>query len=202
MSKERKTQQRTIESRKKLLDAAYRLFIEKGYYNTNTKEIARYAGISIGNFYNYYQDKCEIYCALLEIYTTDSCKAMEELLGKLAELEGRCAYQDFLSSNIRQLLDRAADTKKFFEDSIVIAKESTRVQSILLRAEEDIIAILESFLKMRFPDSHVNFYTRARMIYVITDQIAKDILCVQTGPQREEYIHIFIDEIIHLSFDL
>lgn len=202
MSNERKTQQRTVESRKKLLDAAYSLFVEKGYYNTNTKEIARYAGISIGSFYNYYQDKCEIYCALLEVYTTDSCKAMQELVGKLAELESRSAYQDFLSSYIRQLLDRAADTKKFFEDSVVIAKESTLVQSILSRAEENIIAILESFLKKRFPDRQDNFYTRARMIYVITDQVAKDILCVHTAPQREEYIHIFVNEIIHLSFDL
>lgn len=202
MSNERKTQQRTIESRKKLLDAAYSLFVEKGYYNTNTKEIARYAGISIGNFYNYYQDKCEIYCALLEAYITDSCRAMQELADKLTEFESRSAYQDFLSSFIRQLLDRAADTKKFFEDSVVIAKESTLVQSILSRADEDIIAILESFLKKRYPDRQDDFYTKARMVYVISDQVAKDILCVQTEPQREDYIHIFVKEIIHLSFDL
>ena len=66
-----------FESRKKLLHAAYKLFAEKGYYNTNTKEITRYAGISIGNFYNYYQDKGEIYCALLMEYTADSCRAMQ-----------------------------------------------------------------------------------------------------------------------------
>ena len=68
MGTERKIQQRTVENRKKLLCAAYSLFVNKGYYNTNTKEIARLAGVSIGNFYNYYQDKGEIYCALLEEY--------------------------------------------------------------------------------------------------------------------------------------
>lgn len=46
----RQVQQRTIESRKKLLKASYELFSEKGYYKTNTKEIVRRAGISIGNF--------------------------------------------------------------------------------------------------------------------------------------------------------
>lgn len=198
---ERKIQQRTIESRKKLLDAAYHLFAEKGYYNTNTKEIARYAGISIGNFYNYYQDKCEIYCALLEVYIEDSCRAMQELTDKLAELESRSAYQDFLLSYMRQLLNRTAGTKKFFDDSVVIARESTLVQSILSRAEKEIIAILEMFLKKRYPNRQDDFCTRARMIYVITDQVAKDILCVESVSQREDYIQIFVNEIIHLSFD-
>ncbi|MDO4273228.1 MAG: TetR/AcrR family transcriptional regulator [Eubacteriales bacterium] len=202
MSIERKVQQRTIESRKKLLDAAYSLFVEKGYYNTNTKEIARYAGISIGNFYNYYQDKCEIYCALLEVYINDSYKAMQELSDRLSELESRSAYEDFLSSYLRQLLNRAADTKRFFDDSVVIAKESTLVRSILSRSEKEIIAVMESFLKKRYPDRQENFYTRARMIYVITEQVAKDILCVQSPSQKEEYIQILVKEIIHLLFDL
>ena len=198
---ERKIQQRTIESRKKLLKAAYHLFVEKGYYNTNTKEIARYAGISIGNFYNYYQDKCEIYCALLEVYIADSCRAMQELADQLAELESRSAYQDFLTPYLRELLNRTADTKKFFDDSVVIARESTLVQSVLSRAEKEIIAIFGTFLKKRYPNRRDDFYTRARMIYVITDQVAKDILCVQNVSQREEYIQIFVNEIIHLTFD-
>lgn len=198
---ERKIQQRTIESRKKLLDAAYHLFVEKGYYNTNTKEIARHAGISIGNFYNYYQDKCEIYCALLEVYIADSCRAIQELADQLAELKSHSAYQDFLTPYLRELLNRTADTKKFFDDSVVIARESALVQSVLSRAEKEIIAILEMFLKKRYPKSQENFYTKARMIYVITDHVAKDILCVQSVSQREDYIKLFVNEIIHLSFD-
>jgi len=202
MEMERKTQQRTIESRKKLLDSAYNLFIEKGYYNTNTKEIARYAGISIGNFYNYYQDKGDIYCALLEEYTNDSCKAMQELSDQLIVLEGRNAYNDFLSFYLRQLLDRTAHTNKFFEDSPVIAKENIQVRSILFKAEENLITILESFLRKRYPNKQENYYVRARMLYILTDQVAKDILCVNIGQQREDYIQFFINEIIHFSFDL
>ena len=39
MGTERKIQQRTVENRKKLLCAAYSLFVNKGYYNTNTKKL-------------------------------------------------------------------------------------------------------------------------------------------------------------------
>ncbi|RHP86861.1 TetR/AcrR family transcriptional regulator [Eisenbergiella sp. OF01-20] len=202
MGAERKTQQRTIESRKKLLHAAYKLFVEKGYYNTNTKEITRYAGISIGNFYNYYQDKGEIYCALLREYTADSCRAMQELTDQLTALESRSAYKDFLSSYLRQLLSRAADTKKFFEDSIVIAKENPRIQSILSGTEEDLTAIMETFLRNRYPDKQEDFHIKARMVYVITDKVAKDILKVDNKQQKEVYMQYFIELILHFSFDL
>lgn len=202
MGIERKTQQRTLESRKRLLDAAYNLFVEKGYYNTNTKEIAKLAGISIGNFYNYFQDKGEIYCALLKEYATDSCKAMQELVDQLMALESRPAYQEFLSSYLRQLLDRAADTKKFFEDSVVIAKENAQVQSILSLSEEKLIAIFEVFLRKRYTDIQDDYYIKARMIYIVTDKVAKDILCVNNQQQKAVYIQCLVEEILHFSFDL
>lgn len=201
MKTERKVQQRAIESRKKLLDAAYTLFVNKGYYNTNTKEIARYAGISIGNFYNYYQDKGEIYCTLLEEYSTDSCKIMQELVDQLIILENRSAYKEFLSFFLRQLLNRDTERNKFFVDAIVIAKENAQVQAIISKTEEKLIAILESFLKTRYAYKQLNYYIRARMIYILTDQIAQDLLRVDIE-QREDYLQLFIEEIINLSFDL
>lgn len=202
MGTERKIQQRTIESRKKLLDAAYRLFIDKGYYNTNTKEIAHHAGVSIGNFYNYYQDKGEIYCALLEAYTTDSCEAMQKLVDQLMAFHNRSAYKEFLSSALYQLLDRDADRNKFFVDAAVIAKENAQVQAIISKAEEKLISILELFLRRRYLSQQVNYYIAARMLYILTDQISKDILRVDIGEQREDYIRLFVDEIVHFSFDL
>lgn len=202
MGTERKKQQRTIESRKRLLDAAYRLFVSKGYYNTNTKEIACHAGVSIGNFYNYYQDKGEIYCALLKEYLTDSCKVMQELVDRLITLESRIAYKEFLTSFFCQLLDLDADRNKFFVDAAVIAKENAQVQSLISKTEDKLIGILESFLRQRYSIQQVNYHITARMIYILTDQIAKDILRVDIGQQRDDYIQLFIDEIIHFSFDL
>ena len=202
MGAERKIQQRTVESRRRLLDAAYSLFVDKGYYSTNTKEIARQAGISIGNFYNYYEDKGKIYCALLEEYSIDSCKAMQELVDRLMALGSPRAYKEFLSSYLPQLLDRGADRNKFFVDSAVIAKENAQVQAIISKTEEELIAILEAFLRKQNSNQKENCYIKARMIYILTDQIAKDILRVGTGKQREDYIQLFIDEIIHLSYEL
>ena len=41
-------QKRSIEKRKRILEAGFQLFCEKGYYKTNTIEIARHAKVSTG----------------------------------------------------------------------------------------------------------------------------------------------------------
>ncbi|MFO7596401.1 MAG: TetR/AcrR family transcriptional regulator [Desulfocurvibacter africanus] len=50
-------QQRGLIRRERILDAALRLFSEKGYYGTNTKEIAKQAGVATGTLYRYFRDK-------------------------------------------------------------------------------------------------------------------------------------------------
>jgi TetR/AcrR family transcriptional repressor of uid operon len=37
-----------------LIDAAYSLFVEKGFHATSMREIAKQAGVSLGNIYNYF----------------------------------------------------------------------------------------------------------------------------------------------------
>ena len=44
-------QKRSIEKKQKILDAGFELFCKKGYYKTNTIEIAKHAGVSTGAFY-------------------------------------------------------------------------------------------------------------------------------------------------------
>ena len=49
------TQKRSIEKREKIIKAGFDLFCEKGYYKTNTAEIAKYAGVSTGALYSYFE---------------------------------------------------------------------------------------------------------------------------------------------------
>ena len=46
-------QVRSIETKKRIVEAGYVMFAEKGYFNTNTAEIAKKAGVSTGIVYGY-----------------------------------------------------------------------------------------------------------------------------------------------------
>lgn len=56
---------RTIEkNRREIESAALWLFTRQGFHGTTVREIARKAGVSIGNLYNYYKTKEEIFVSL------------------------------------------------------------------------------------------------------------------------------------------
>lgn len=55
------------ERKKQLLRVALDLFIEKGYYGTSTREIARQAGVSSGLLFHYFSNKESIYLELIKI---------------------------------------------------------------------------------------------------------------------------------------
>lgn len=60
--------ERKTETQKKIVDAAMSLFSSKGYYQTNSKEIAREAGVSTGSFYTYFTDKKDALKYILNTY--------------------------------------------------------------------------------------------------------------------------------------
>ena len=64
-------QKRSIEKKEKIIKAGFDLICKKGYYNTNTVEIAKAAGVSTGIVYQYFKDKHDILIAGIKIYAND-----------------------------------------------------------------------------------------------------------------------------------
>ena len=61
-------QKRSIEKKEKIIHAGFELICEKGYYNTNTAEIAKVAGVSTGIVYQYFKDKHDILIEGIRLY--------------------------------------------------------------------------------------------------------------------------------------
>lgn len=55
-------------NRSRILAAAAKLFTRKGFHGTSTRDIAAEAGVSLGNIYNHFSTKEEIFVLLLEKY--------------------------------------------------------------------------------------------------------------------------------------
>ena len=66
-------------------EVALRLFIRQGFFGTSIRDIAREAGISVGNIYNYYPNKEMLYVSLAKRYR----KEMAEQQARLKPLLGR-----------------------------------------------------------------------------------------------------------------
>lgn len=89
-------QERAIEKKNKILRTGYDVFAEKGYYGTNTAEIAKRAGVSIGIVYGYFADKRDILLNVLDLYLQ---KISEPIMGILKD-----ATQLSLPQTIEQIV--------------------------------------------------------------------------------------------------
>lgn len=61
-------QERSIETKNKIINSAYKLFSEVGYHSTTTALIAKNAEVSTGIVYGYFLDKRAILLDVLELY--------------------------------------------------------------------------------------------------------------------------------------
>ncbi len=61
-------QQRSIEKKKRIMEAGRKLFAEKGLASTSSNEIAAAADVSIGTFYSYFKNKRTLYLEVLDSF--------------------------------------------------------------------------------------------------------------------------------------
>lgn len=182
---EKKLQKRAIESREKLLDAAWKLFCAKGYFNTNTKEIAKTAGVSVGNFYNYYKDKSDIYYELAARYVDGSAEAISDLGERLLrETDARKVLKDYIVIQ----MSRAIDTGRFFSDCNVLVQDSEKLQNLFLDDTDKVIHNIELLLE-EIPSvvKRASYPVMARLLFTMIDNLSEDLCKVQNADFYEEY---------------
>lgn len=79
------TQKRSIEKRDRIIKAGFQLFCQKGYYKTNTAEIATYAEVSTGALYSYFEDKRQIFIEAFQQYLDEMSSTLLTRLTALSE---------------------------------------------------------------------------------------------------------------------
>ncbi|KOF55660.1 MULTISPECIES: TetR/AcrR family transcriptional regulator [Clostridium] len=91
-------QKRSIEKKERIISAANNLFIEKGYFNITTAEIAKTAGLSTGTVYAYFKDKKNI---LLECLYKNG----QEYIGQIVDELGNFSENKDLFNTIKNILN-------------------------------------------------------------------------------------------------
>jgi len=79
---------RRLESRKRLLAAARKLFVERGYHATRPQDIARVAGLGHGTFYLHFADKQECFLAFVDDLREEVDEAIMSRASEAKDLSG------------------------------------------------------------------------------------------------------------------
>jgi AcrR family transcriptional regulator len=105
------------DKRRRLLDAALRVFAAKGYEGTSVPEVAKAAEVAVGSVYHYFRDKEAL---VNEVYRDAKTRLRAALLDDLAPLDlyapgdGQRWFAD-LWARLAAFADREPDAFRFLE---------------------------------------------------------------------------------------
>lgn len=137
-------QERSRETKRRIINAGLKLFSEKGFYITNSKEIAREAGVSIGSFYIYFKDKKALFREVLVDYHRKIKNVMETIeIQKFAQAGNAQAFLQYL---INKLIEAHDIYPAFHQEVTVMAQSDPDILKIIENSKRESIEITRAML--------------------------------------------------------
>ena len=139
-------QKRAQAKKDAIVQASYALFCEKGYYGTNTAEIAKQAGVSTGIVYSYFQDKKDILNEVVRLYLARLREGARPLLAAAASGEDLAAvtgrFLDLVLGSHQ--MDRAAHN-----EFLALALRHEDIGQLFAAFEDELLHSLAAALQER-----------------------------------------------------
>lgn len=167
------TQKRSIEKRNKIIKKGFELMCEKGYYNTNTTEIAEYADVSTGIIYQYFKDKKEIFIEGIKEYSNNIMFPMIDILNNKNIIINN--LDDLLDKMIEKFIETHTLSKKAHEEMIAMSHLDNDISDIFNEREiettEQIVTILNKNNIIT-----ENMYEKVHIIIGIVENLCHEIV--------------------------
>ena len=189
MGKKRTTvpkQRRSIETRQKIKDTAHQLFSSNGFHGTTSNEIASVAGVNIGTFYNYFEDKKVLLLELLEDFQARffDMAFPEDLPGV-----GGTDVRDFT----RLYLDRSFDAfrmdREFFRSVYPLQYMDKDVEKIFRKYEQKEARQMLAVYQQKFGDIDIEeAKNRISVIAIIVASVSNRFYTLGLSVGRKQLI--------------
>ena len=167
------TQKRSIEKRNKIISYGFELMCNKGYYNINTNDIAKYANVSTGIIYQYFNDKKEIFIEGIKNYSDN---IMFPILNVLKN-------NDIKITNLEKLLNEMLDifikqhtlSKNAHEEMIALSHLDPDIAEIFHQKELDTTTVIVKTLKENNISSE-NLLEKVHIIIGIVENYCHEVV--------------------------
>ena len=188
-------QKRSIAKKEKIIKAGFELICDKGYYNTNTAEIAKVAEVSTGIVYQYFNDKHDILIAGLNIYT-DSI--FFPVLDIPEEKFNKSEFKDVLRKIIYNFIEEHKLSKQAHEEIISMVHSDKEVSKLFYEAEMKMTNKLTNIL--RNSDIHCdNINEKSHIAVNLIDDLCHEIVYHKhDNINYDKMIDIVIDVIVNM----
>ncbi|HOP62139.1 MAG TPA: TetR/AcrR family transcriptional regulator [Spirochaetota bacterium] len=138
-------QERSIEKKEYIINAGLKLFSDIGYHKTNTKEIAKAAGVSTGTFYAYFTDKRDLFMEVFSRYNGKISKVLSSIPVEEYRQPGR--ERDFILHLVETLLDAHNISPAFHQELESMIHSDEEVGRIMESIRDNSIKLTREILK-------------------------------------------------------
>lgn len=128
-------QERSIDKKNRIINAGYELFSENGYYNTNTVQIAKRAGVSTGIVYGYFRDKKDILREVTSLYMQ---KVTKPLLTLFDDLHAPIDARAFVSKVVELVIAAHKENAGIHEALHSLTHTDPEISEQFIRLEDDL----------------------------------------------------------------
>jgi AcrR family transcriptional regulator len=136
-------QKRSIEKKARIIQAAFKVFGTKGYYRTDTKDIAKEAELATGTVYAYFKDKKDIFLEASRQFYAQVLRHLEESFSSSPSFrESRVDLR-----RIVETLDTLPDLLWDFQKELLgLVSMDSDVKACAEQHREEVIGLIAKYL--------------------------------------------------------
>ena len=189
-------QQRSIEKKQRIKDAAIRLMSEKGYHHTSSNEIAKEADVSIGTFYSYFGDKKALYEELVaDIYNI----VLSPI--DMQSLPDDISVEETVRMYITYVFKGHEYKTEFQREIAALSEQSDEFRAIELKHKKDIIKTFEKLLSSYREYIKVdNLKTACSIILTTVEAVCHETMFHNGGNKKKAVINELTAMIVNYLF--
>jgi AcrR family transcriptional regulator len=193
LNKKEPHQKRAIETREKLIAAAVELFNEKGFYDTTTKDISKRAGVSIGIFYNYFEDKSKIYYESMklsyDVGNANLFRLVEEIF--IDGISKKKVY-DYFYDGLQYIRSRI----RLISERDRIMRDYPEIHKLAKEREKEAAKIIAEHLLGE------NSEIAGKLLMETVNRNSIAITAIEDSEEQEKYIRYLADMIYYFCVEL
>lgn len=188
------SQKRSIEKRNRIIKMGFELMCEEGYYQTTTTDIAKYAGVSTGIIYQYFNDKNEIFIEGIKSYSDNIMFPILEVLKK-KKFDVNC-LEVILEEMLQIFIKEHTLSKKAHEEMIALSHQDEEIAKIFHDKELETTKKIVETLK-KFGINSPNLLEKVHIIIGIVENYCHEVVyhkhsCMNYDIMKQEVIKMII----------
>jgi AcrR family transcriptional regulator len=181
------------EVRKKIVEAAYSLFLDKGYHATTMSSIAESLGVTKPALYQYFSGKEDLYAAVAEYGREELAAILEQSFSNRDLRSGSEILFDTLSRYVPQF-------NSMYSEMMMLAMHNERIRTLLREDRIEDIRVVERFITRLQENELISTRLNPRRLAITCDALINGLLIdIMAGMDKEEAKEIWIAAVTQLT---